>query len=90
MDTEDLEIHDMTKERQEEEREEEEETSFDWDSFVNNLENFSDNASQYEGNLPNLPIPPPSHPIVFVLFYYIIHRRPNLVIVFYSVSGFLL
>jgi hypothetical protein len=63
MDTEDLEMHDMTKERQEEEREEEEETSFDWDSFVNNLENFSDNASQYEGNLPNLPIPP--------------HRRPE-------------
>ena len=46
MDTEDLEMHDMTKERQEEEREEEEETSFDWNSFVNNLENFSDNASQ--------------------------------------------
>ncbi len=62
MDTEDWEMHDMTKERQEEEREEEEETSFDWDSFVNNLENFSDNASQYEGNLPNLPIPPHSCP----------------------------
>ncbi len=67
MDTEDLEMHDMTKERQEEERqeeerEEEEETSFDWDSFVNNLENFSHNASQYEGNLPDLPIPPHSRP----------------------------
>ncbi len=46
MDTEDLEMHDMTKEKQEEEREEEEETSFDWDSFFNNLENFSGNASQ--------------------------------------------
>ncbi len=57
MDTEDLEMHDMTKER-----EEEEETSFDWDSFMNNVENFSDNASQYEGNLPDLPIPPHSRP----------------------------
>ena len=57
MDTEDLEMHDMTKERQEEEREEgeKEETNLDWDSFDNNLEDFSDNTSQYGGNLPDLP-----------------------------------
>ena len=55
MDAEDLEMHDMTEERQEEERqeEEEEETKFDWDGYNNNLEDFSDNASQYEGNLPS-------------------------------------
>ena len=54
MSMEDLEMHDMTEERQEEEEErqeeeEEEETSFN-NGYDNNLEDFSDNTSQYDGN----------------------------------------
>ena len=50
MSMEDFDMHDMTEERQEEE---EEETNFDWNGYDNSLGDFSDNASQYDGNLPS-------------------------------------
>ncbi len=54
MDIEDLEMHDMTKERQKEEREEEEEeTNLDWDGYDNSLDNFDNNTSHYDSDLPS-------------------------------------